>query len=244
LSRMLAPTSIERLIELYIANRADANLTRTAATILRYSQPTGPEAVLKQLVEEKVANNRIALLRLVGQIGPACLEAARKLLEDDRWYVVRNMCNLLAELRDPELAVYMTRPLRHADERVQQAAFNALVKTRADGRGKIIADCLVSLAPSVVEHGLDEVLFLRSIDCIPGLQELLESEKTSMVVGRKALQVLSATPGEEAVAALERVAQSSTASITIRQAALEAARKRQAKPPVPAAAEQSTASGR
>lgn len=229
LSRMLAPTSVERLIELYIANRADANLTRTAATILRYSQPTGPEAVLKQLVEEKNANNRIALLRLVAQIGPACLEAARKLLEDERWYVVRNMCNLLAELRDPELALYMKSPLRHADERVQQAALNALVKTRAEGRGKLIADCLVGLAPSVVEPALDEVLFLRSVECIPGLQALLEAEKTSMAVGRKALQVLSSIPGEEALATMEHVAQSPTANVNTRQTAQEGARKRHEK---------------
>ncbi|MGZ4786977.1 MAG: hypothetical protein ACXVZX_00550, partial [Terriglobales bacterium] len=68
LSRMLAPTSIERLIELYIANRADANLARTAASILRHSHPTGTDAVLKQLIDEKNANNRIALLRLIAQI--------------------------------------------------------------------------------------------------------------------------------------------------------------------------------
>jgi len=248
LSRMLAPTSIERLIELYIANRSDANLTRTAATILRYSQPTGPEAVLKQLVEEKSANNRIALLRLVAQIGPACLEAARKLLEDERWYVVRNMCNLLAELRDPELAVYMKTPLRHADERVQQAALNAVIKTRAEDRGKLIADCLVALAPSVVEPALDEVLFLRSVDCIPGLLELLEAEKTTVVVGRKALQVLNSIPGEEALAALERISHAATANASTRQAAQDAARKRQEKlkatPPPTAVPEQPTSSGR
>ena len=248
LSRMLAPTSIERLIEMYIANRSDANLTRTAATILRYSQPTGPEAVLKQLVEEKNANNRIALLRLVSQIGPACLTAARKLLQDERWYVVRNMCNLLAELRDPELAVYMKTPLRHADERVQQAALNALVKARAEGRGEQIADCLVNLAPSVLEHALDEVLFLRSVGCIPGLTALLESEKTSMAIGRKALQVLNSIPGEESLAAMEKVAQSTSANGSTRQAAFEAAKRRRETikptPAPPALPDHSTIPGR
>jgi HEAT repeat protein len=228
LSRMLAPTSVERLIELYIANRNDPNLARTAAAILRYSHPTGTEAVLKQLVEEKNANNRIALLRLISQIGSACLETARKLLGDERWYVVRNMCNLLAELRDPELSVSMERTLRHPDERVQQAAVNALVKTRAEGRGPLLADCLDTFAPSVVEPALDEVMFLRSSQCIPGLQRFLSSEKTAMVVGRKALQVLNSIPGEEALAALEQLVRSEKASETVRQMAVEALRKRPA----------------
>jgi len=228
LSRMLAPTSVERLIELYIANKADAGLARTAAAILRHSHPTGTEAVLKQLVEEKNANNRIALLRLIGQIGSACVEIARKLLDDERWYVVRNMCNLLAELRDPELAFYMGKPLRHSDERVQQAAFNALIKTRAEGRGPLIAECLVHLAPSVAEPALDEVLFLRSAECVPGLEKFLCSEKTPLVIARKALQVLSSTPGEEALTALEQLAQSPTANPSIRQMATEIVRKRQA----------------
>jgi HEAT repeat protein len=231
LGRMLAPTSIERLIELYIANRSDPNLARTAAAILRYSHPTGTEAVLKQLVEEKNANNRIALLRLISQIGPACVESARKLLDDERWYVVRNMCNLLAELRDPDLSVSMAKTLRHPDERVQQAALNALVKTRAEGRGPLLADCLATFAPSVVEPALDEVMFLRSAQCVPGLGRFLSSEKTAMVVGRKALQVLSSIPGEEALAALEQLVHTETASQTVRQMAVEAVQKRQANLP-------------
>lgn len=245
LSRMLAPTSVERLIELYIANRADAGLARTAAAILRYSHPAGTEGVLKQLVEEKNATNRIALLRLISQIGSACLETARKLLDDERWYVVRNMCNLLADLRDPELAVYMGKPLRHADERVQQAALNALIKTRTEDRGRIIAECLSDLAPSVVEPALDEVLFLRAPECVPGLQKLLTCEKSSLVAARKALQVLNAIPGDEATLALEALTRTDTANVTVRQIALEMLRKRQsslaAAPPIPAASDHSAA---
>lgn len=235
LSRMLAPTSIERLIELYIANKADASMARTAASILRHAHPTGTEAVLKQLVDEKNANNRIALLRLIAQIGSACVETARKLLADERWYVVRNMCNLLADLRDPELSIYMDLPLHHPDERVQQAALNALVKTRSEGRGPLIASCLVNLAPSILEPALDEVLFLRSAECVPGLQAFLCSEKTPMLVARKALQVLDATAEEAAATALEQIAHCETASLTVRQIARQMADKRQAALPKPAA---------
>lgn len=228
LSRLLAPTSIERLIEMYIANRGDASLARTAAGILRYSHPTGSEAVLKQLVDEKNAQYRIALLRLVSQIGPACAEAARKLLDDERWYVVRNMCNLLADLRDPALLACMERPLRHPDARVQHAALNALVKTRSDGRALLISACLPDMAQSIAEPALDELLFLRSPESVPGLLAFVISGKTPQVVARKALQVLGAIPGTEATRALEELAQANSGDANIRRLAQEAAHKRQA----------------
>jgi len=226
LSRMLAPTAIERLIELYIANRADANLARSAAAILRYSHPAGTEAVLKFLVDEKNATNRIALMRLISQIGAACLETARKLLLDERWYVVRNMCNLLAELQDPELIASMTKPLVHADERVQQAALKALIKTRAQGRGALIAQSLTEMLPSVADPALDELLYLRGTDCVPGLQSYVSADKTSGVMARKALSILAAIPGDESTVALREIASTGTVSMSLRQAAAEVVKKR------------------
>jgi HEAT repeats len=229
LSRMLAPSAIDRLIEIYIANRTDANMTRTAAAILRHASPAGPEAVLKQLVEEKNANNRIALLRLIAQIGPACLEAARNLLRDERWYVVRNMCNLLAELRDPELANYLNHPLRHLDDRVQQAALNALIKTRAEGRADLIADSLTELSASVVEPALDELLFLRAPDCVPGLKKFLLSKRTAPIAAAKGLRILSSIVGDAATAALDELVVGLPISSPLRQQAQDALRKREPK---------------
>jgi hypothetical protein len=187
LSRMLSPTSIERLIELYIANRADANYTRLSAAIVRYSHPVGTDIVLKHLIEEKNATSRLALLRLISAIGPSCLEHARKYLHDDRWYVVRNMCNLLAELRDPELADHLAEVLKHPDVRVQQAALNALTKTRTPGRAELIALALEEMAPVVQDQALDELLFLRSSGCVAALEAFVCSGKSAPVMIRKAL---------------------------------------------------------
>ncbi len=221
MGRMLSPVAIERLIEIYIANRTDAGMSKTAATILRYAHPAGTDAVLQHLIEEKASANRIALLRLIAQIGPACLERARHLLTDERWYVVRNMCNLLADLKDPELASCMEEPLHHLDVRVQQAAFNALVKVRAEGRALLIADCLTCLTPHLQEQALDELLYLRKVESVPGLEKFLLAEHTAPVTGRKALQVLSNIAGAEAVAAMNHIALSITANPKVRQSALE-----------------------
>lgn len=226
LSRMLSPTSIDRLIELYIANRSDANFTRLSATILRYSHPLGTDALLKQLIEEKNATNRLALLRLIGQVGPHCLQAAHRYLQDDRWYVVRNMCNLLAELRDPELAEYIGTVLTHADVRVQQAALNSLIKTRAERRGKLIAECLREMAPVVQEQALDELLFLHSPDTLPALGNFLVAEKTPLMMAQKALQVVASINDPETKELLQRIAANALVSEPVRKLASELAARR------------------
>jgi hypothetical protein len=235
--RMLSATSIERLIELYLANRTDANYTRLAATILRYSHPVGTDAALKHLIEEKNAANRLALLRLISMIGPLCLEHARKYLQDDRWYVVRNMCNLLAELRDPELANHLAEVLKHREERVQQAALNALTKSRAPGRAELIALALGGMAPAVQDQSLDELLFLRSPGCVAALDAFVSSGKTTPVMIRKALQAMGNIPGEEATSVLNRLAASLETSDAIRKYASELLQRRPAADPnLPAAA--------
>ena len=224
LSRMLAPTSIDRLIEVYIANRADGNFAKVAASILRHSHPAGTEATLNHLIEEKNANIRMALLRLITQIGPITLEVIRKYLRNDQWYVVRNMCNLLAELRDPELAYHISDALRHPDPRVQQAALNALTRTRAHGRAALIATSLLEMAPIVLEPALDELQFLRAVESIPGLEDFAQSARTPAMLARRALQTLNSIPGETAITSLRGLAE--TAPEMIRKAAAELVAKR------------------
>jgi hypothetical protein len=230
-SRMLSLTSIERLMELYIANRADANYTRLTATILRYSHPVGTDAALKHLIEEKNTANRLALLRLISAIGPLCLEHARKYLRDDRWYVIRNMCILLTELRDPQLTEHVAEVLKHSDVRVQQAALNALTKSRTQGRAEIIALALGHMAPVVQDQSLDELMFLKSPGSVTPLEVFVSSGKAAPVMIRKALQVIGNTPGEEATALLNRLSATLEMPEAIRKYALELLQRRPAAEP-------------
>jgi HEAT repeat protein len=223
---MLSPTSIDRLVELYIANRADANFTRIAATVLRYSHPVGTDEALRHLIEEKNAGNRLALLRLISQIGPTCLEHARKYLSDERWYVVRNMCNIMAELRDPELAKNVAESLKHPDARVQQAALNALTKSRTEGRAELISVALEKMAAVVQEQALDELLFLKSVGSLPELEKFVGLTGLAPIVGRKALQVIANTPGDESTLVIHRLAERNDLQDPLRKFAGELLQRR------------------
>ena len=88
----------------------------------------------------------MALIRLICQAeARVASEVARQRLKDQRWYVVRNACFVLSDLKDPELISELRDVLKHPDERVQLAAFNALKKAKAQERSEVLADALPAL---------------------------------------------------------------------------------------------------
>jgi HEAT repeat protein len=220
LSRLLPPAAIDRIIELYLQQRGDSNWSKTAASLLRFSAPGSIVSVFNHLVEERDARNRLALVRLVGLLGSASLQVAYKYMSDERWYVVRNICGVLAELKDPDLADHITPALEHPDARVQQAALKALITSRTVRAAPVLATSLSKLAPNVVDEALDELMFLRHIKTIPGLEEFIANHKANPVSARKALQVLAAIDDDEALHALARLFHREELDSKIRRIAL------------------------
>src|ERR1051326_6937907 len=108
-------------------------------TIVKLMGKPGIEKVFQRLEEERVASNRMALIRLICQAeARVASEVARQRLKDQRWYVVRNACFVLSDLKDPELISELRDVLKHPDERVQLAAFNALKKAKAQERSEVL----------------------------------------------------------------------------------------------------------
>jgi HEAT repeat protein len=220
LSRLLPAAAIDRIIELFLQQRGDSNWGKTAASLLRFSAPGSIVSVFNHLVEERDARNRLALVRLVGLLGSASLQVAYKYMSDERWYVVRNICGVLAELKDPDLADHITPALEHPDARVQQAALKALITSRTVRAAPVLAASLSKLAPNVVDEALDELMFLRHVKTIPGLEEFIANNKASPVSARKALQVLAAIDDDEALHALARLFHRQELDSKIRRIAL------------------------
>src|SRR6202142_272145 len=154
LERLLPAAAAERIIELFLAQRNDSTWNRMAARLLRFAGPKGAESVFKRLNEETDAKNRLALVRLIGQMGSEGIAVAYKFLKDERWYVVRNICVALGDLKDPDLADHIVPALEHPDERVQQAALKALVNSRTVRAAPVMAASLSKLTPKVLDQAL------------------------------------------------------------------------------------------
>jgi HEAT repeats len=203
LGNLVGPRSIERLIELY-AEKKDAS--RMVLTIVKLMGKPGIEKVFQRLEEERVASNRMALIRLICQAeARVASEVARQRLKDQRWYVVRNACFVLSDLKDPELISELRDVLKHPDERVQLAAFNALKKAKAQERSEVLADALPALKGQVLESALDELRFWKSPLGVPGLEKFIASGDARQLHQEKAMHALLAVPEDGAMEALGRV---------------------------------------
>ena len=225
LNHLLALRSVERLVELTLQKQTDVALGRTLAGLARLTAGQTTEVVFQLLEGESVATNRSRLIRLAGQLGKSGLEAARKRLADPRWYVVRNACNVLGTLGDPELAAQLREPLRHADERVQEAAVAALAKSKAAGREESLGEALPYLQPHAQEAVLNELLLARRPETIPLLEDFVRlATGSKQGMREKAIQVLATIPEPRSVEALGRILEDTLQSLTLRRTALNALR--------------------
>jgi HEAT repeat protein len=225
LENLVPPRSAERLVELILQKQTDVAVGRRLAALARLAARQTAEVVLQLLEEEEAASNRSRLIRLAGQLGTSCLEAARKRLTDSRWYVVRNTCSILGTLGDPDLAAQLGPALRHADARVQQTAVAALAKSQAAGRAEAMAQALPYLQPHLQEAVLDELIVAKDPATIESLAAFVgQVGGGKQGIREKAAQVLGAIPDPQSVEGLSRILYDSGQPLALRRTALVALR--------------------
>jgi hypothetical protein len=221
LRRLLPPAATERIIEIFLQQRESGG-AKNAVTLLRFSGPASIESVFNHLIAETDARNRLALVRLIGQLGKGSIEVAYKYLKDERWYVVRNICGVLSELKDPDLADHIVPALEHSDPRVQQAALKAIIHSRTVRAAPVLAASLIKLAPNVLDEALNELMFLRHVKSLEGLEKLIHCETRNVAAAKKAIHVLANIDDDEASHALARLLRDEKLDNQVRRSALGA----------------------
>jgi len=191
-------------------------------TLIRWAGQSAVSRVFQQLEDEQVATNRIALIRFISKIGPAALDVARAQIRHERWYVVRNTCKLLIELKDPELLTHIGPALRHPDERVQIAAVKAVLESRHPDRGHVLAENLSHVHASVRDEVLDDLSFLRDPKTVTPLERFIfvDNQGNTRAVIR-AINALSSIPGHQAESVLYQILIDTRLQAAVRQAAYE-----------------------
>ncbi len=231
LPKLITSSAAQRLIEIYMAKRDDPATGRRVCTLLCWGGEGALARVFQLLAEEQVAANRFTLIRLAGRLGPPALESARQGMKDKRWYVVRNACKILSELKDPDLPRQLTLGLQHTDERVQKAALAALRHSRLPERAAVFAEALPFLHPHVREEVLQELAFLKDPATLPALERyIFRAAYGDSKVLRLALQAVVAVAGEQADALLGHVLADVSLDLAVRKAALAALGRRATEP--------------
>jgi HEAT repeat protein len=226
LSNLLPASAVDRICELLPEKRGDTAWIRMVAVLLNWSGANGVERLFAKLDSEPAAASRLVLIRLLARVGAAGLAPARQRLSHPEWYVARNACKILGELKDPELPQRIGPALRHDDPRVQQAAMKILMESRLPGSAVVVAEALPALAPSVQEEALSELSFQNDPSCLPHLESYLDFLEPGAKMLPKMIQAVAALPGDAAADALARLAVNPKFDVRIHTAARQALGRR------------------
>jgi hypothetical protein len=222
LENLLTAAAFERVIELYVAKRDDLAWPKVVSSLAKWIGPKSGEVVFTLLEKENSASNRLRLVRMCAPLlGRAAMEAAQRRLSDQRWYVVRNACTVLGELCDPEITTQLRGALRHADDRVQQAAATAMTKCKGRGRAAAFAEALPYLKAQVLDMALDELTFLKDPESVEGLRQFVLAAAGSRTGAlEKAVRALATIGSSQSLEVLGKVLSDSGQAASVRNVAL------------------------
>jgi HEAT repeat protein len=206
---------------------------KNLAGVLRWAGTASVERLFTMLDHEPLAANRLALMRLLGRLGPAAYDAARLRVKRPEWYVVRNACKVLGDLKDPSLLQFIAPALEFKDERVQKTALQAVLESRLPGRASVLANALRHLAPALLEDALCELMFQADPHSLPGLEAYLASSSSTNKRMPRIVNVISAVQHDDATNVLSRLAYNELMDPSVRKAAHQALAERSARKPQP-----------
>lgn len=152
----------------------------------------GPATIpylLHALANNESRKARKRLIEALATFGDAAVEPAKLLLDDARWYVVRNGLTILGELGDASVAARMAEFLDHEHAKVRYAARVAL--RRVGGKEALAALLKATQKGEDADrrHAVAQLTFFAAQDVMPTILTLVE--KAPPVVAEEALRVLS-----------------------------------------------------
>lgn len=145
---------------------------------------------------------RRLLCDVLAEIGKRDVALLSEALDDDRWYLVRNIVMILGMTRDPGTVTYLNKPMRHDDFRVRREAVRALDGIHSEETKKLLlaaasdSDIAVRIsALKALRRFSDPALFhqLKRLSSRDELRGKTFAEK------KETLETLAVLGGEEAL---------------------------------------------
>jgi len=84
--------------------------------------------ILRELMENEDKSERKKLIQLSSKMGKPILDYLYRLLEDKRWYILRNVLLIIGEIEDPESLPFIEDFLYNPDLRVSREAIRAYTR--------------------------------------------------------------------------------------------------------------------
>ena len=100
------------------------------------------EALVQALGDARDRRQRRSFLDALGKLGPVGMEMAARMVEDSRWYVVRNGVSVLGEIAGEDAVLHLTATLGNDDPRVRKETVSALAKVGGDDASMLLLGML------------------------------------------------------------------------------------------------------
>jgi len=115
-------------------------------------------------------------------MGPDAMPVLETMMEDGRWYVVRNAVSILGELDEPRSVEYITSSLAHTHPKVRREALLALAKVGGSDAGMLVQGMLQDPDSEVRLAAAMAAGELKVERALKPLLEILEEEDDQDVV--------------------------------------------------------------
>lgn len=200
-----------RTMLLVLAERSDQAVERDVQACLAAAAGELVSPIVRLLGAEPNAGMRALLCDVLSQIGRDYVDEIGQYSTDMRWYLVRNVANVLGRTGGPRAVAYLAGLARHPEYRVRREAVTALVRIGTP-------DARAALAAFVADENEDVALrALKSLGddearrAIPRLLVILNQRDPAYRLHdlkQAVIETLEHLGDPEALAVLDRLAQS------------------------------------
>jgi HEAT repeat protein len=173
--------------------------------VLSHAGETGADVLIENLIGSEVSGERRAYLDALRQC-PAAVNSLLPLLNDERWYVVRNATWLLGELAATEADRRLAELMSHREPRVRRAVVIALGRLRTSRALLALLQSINDSSPDVRLQAVQAIAAAKNSRAIPWLIEALDHEQDAGVQAAL-IAALGAAPTEDGIARLMRAAE-------------------------------------
>lgn len=148
----------------------------------------GALALADALGEARDRSERRTFLDALVALGPMGLDMAKRMVEDPRWFVVRNGVMVLGELGGEEAVSHLTATLANGDARVRKETILSLAKIGGTNAEMLVLGMLDDTEPEVRRAACRALGALGSDRGVKPLVDLLKDQDSDVVAA--ALQAL------------------------------------------------------
>lgn len=133
--------------------------------------------LMEALIEEKSKDERLFLINVITGFGEKAVNTALNHLDDNRWFVSRNMLQIINECGGKEAIPHIKRYRHHTDPRVSLEALKCILKTGDHIAIATLREYLESDSSMQVEMAIKLCGEYRQKEMVPDLLRMLKKKK-------------------------------------------------------------------